>query len=127
MTGTRFLAAAAVCAAGVGLFGPRLLGGPAFVDEISIVNPSEYDVHVEVSGGGEEGWMSVTTATQRSTAAAQAVIDQGATWVFRFSTQGRPGGEVRISRADLRREAWAVRVPDAVVDSFRSRGVPASP
>ena len=127
MTAPRFLAAVAVCAVAVGLLGPRLLGGPAFVDEVSIVNPSEYDVHVEVSGGGEEGWMSITTATKRSTTAAQAVIDQGATWVFRFSTQGRAGGEVRISRADLRRDGWTVRVPDTVVDGFRRQGVPASP
>ena len=127
MTAPRFLAAVAVCAAAVGLLGPRLLGGPVFVDEVSIVNPSEYDVHVEVSGAGEEGWMSITTATKRSTTAAQAVIDQGATWVFRFSTQGRGGGEVRISRPDLRRDAWGVRVPDTVMDAFRGRGVPASP
>ena len=127
MSPARFLAAVAAAAVAAGLVGPRALGGPAFVDELSIVNGSEYDVHVEVSDAGRRGWMSVTTATRQSTTSARAVVDQGPTWVFRFGTQGRRSGEIRIASADLRQAGWAVQVPDAVIEGFRRQGAPPSP
>lgn len=127
MSPARFLAWVAGAVVAAGLLGPRVLGGPAFVDELSFVNGSEYDVHVEVSDGGRQGWMSVTTATKQSTTSARAVIDQGPTWVFRFATQGRRSGEIRITSADLRQAGWAVQVPDAVIEGFRREGAPPSP
>ena len=84
------------------LIGSPLLCGPAFVEEVSVVNRSEYDIGVQVSGGERDGWMSVTTAAKRSTNVTADVIDQGRIWVFRFAAQGQQGGEpashVSISR-----------------------------
>ena len=118
------LAATAATLAG----GSLLLRGPTVVEEVSVANPSEFDLHVEVSGGdGREGWLSITTVDSRSTSVAHDVIDQGELWVFRFSAQGRIGGERRIARADLRQAQWSLEVPVEVVDRLRQSGAPATP
>ena len=111
----------------VALLGPRLVRGPAFVERVSVVNPSPYDIHVEVSGDGRTGWMSLTTVGRASTGAALDVVDQGAVWRFRFEAQGRRGGELQVSRADLRQAGWSIEVPEAVVTRLRDAGAPPSP
>ena len=124
----RVLNAAAGVAAIVALaFGPRLLAGPAFVDQISIANRSEYDIHVEVTGADRDGWMSVRTARRRSTSTADDVIDQGAIWIFRFRAQGREGGELQKTRAELQASGWSIDVPDTVVVHLRQLGAPPTP
>lgn len=108
--------------------GSLLLRGPTVVEEVSVANPSEFDVHVEVSRGDDpDGWISITTVDSRSTSVAHDVIDQGELWVFRFSTQGRVGGESRIARDDLRQTQWSLEVPVDVVDRLRQSGTPATP
>lgn len=108
--------------------GSLLLRGPTVVEEVSVANPSEFDVHVEVSRGeGPDGWISITTVDSRSTGVARDVIDQGEQWVFRFSTQGRAGGESRVARAELRQAQWSLEVPVEVVDRLRRSGAPATP
>lgn len=117
-----FAAAAAVLAAA----GRLLLADPALVARVSVVNPSEYDITVEVSRG-DERWLGITTVDNASTGLAYDVIDQGDQWVFRFRAQGRLGGEVRLSRAELRDAGWTVAVPPTVVDRLRQTGAPPAP
>lgn len=122
------LVAAIILAAGAAAFGaPLLLRGPTFVAKISIVNPSEYDIQVEVSGDEGKSSMILTTAGQKATTAAVDVVDQGPSWVFRFSAQGRDGGELRITRAVLKQAGWTVGVPEAVIERLRQQGAPPSP
>ncbi len=127
-TRRRLLAALVVVAAvAFAVGGPRLLRGPAFIDRVAIVNPSEYDLDVDVSGGHRDGWMSVTTAHKGSTTQVEEVIDQGAVWVFRFKAAGYEGGELRTEREDLRRAGWSIEVPASVIDHLRQQGAPTTP
>lgn len=103
--------------------GQLLLRGPSFIDAVKIVNLSEYDIHVEVNGGDQDGWLSVTTADNHATTTAVDVVDQGTTWVFRFSAQGRQGGELRITRTDLKQTDWTIQIPDHVTTRIREEGV----
>lgn len=115
---------AALVALGVGSI---VLRGPAFVDEVSITNSSEYDIGVQVGGADRDGWMAVTTASSRSTTTTRDVIDQGEVWVFRFRAQGREGGEVRVTRRELELADWTLEVPDDVIQHLRDLGAPPSP
>ncbi len=79
------------------------------------------------------GWACVidaaaqTTAAKGSTTSAADVIDQGPTWRFPFRAQGRDGGELRISRADLEQAGWSIGVPTPVIDRLRQQGAPPTP
>ena len=112
----------AVAACGVAV--PR---GPRFVDEISVVNRSEFDIRVEVSGDGVKGWMNLVTADRSSTTAASDILDQGAVWLFRFGAQGRDGGDLRIPRADLEQAGWVLEIPEDVIERLRRAGAPPTP
>jgi hypothetical protein len=100
---------------------------PALVDKVSVTNPSEYDIGVQVSSGDRDRWMAITTAARRSTTTTVAVIDQLEVWVFRFRAQGRDGGDLRITRHDLDQAGWAVTVPDDVIRHLRDAGAPPPP
>lgn len=105
-----------------------LLRGPTVVPRVSIVNGSELDNLVEVSGrDGGGGWTSVTTVDRRSSSQVSDVIDQGELWIFRFRAQGRTGGEIRLARGDLRGAGWSLEIPPEVVDRLRTSGAPATP
>jgi hypothetical protein len=128
MSGTRSLLVGGLAAAALLLLaGTLLLRGPGVVAEISIVNPSEFDVQVDVSRPGGEGWTSVATVDSGSSSVARDVIDQGEIWVFRFRAQGRDGGERPMSRPDLRRAGWSFEIPAEVIDRLRQSGAPATP
>lgn len=120
--------AAAVLSAGLAVgLGSALLGGPAFVERVSVVNDSPYDIHVEVTGEERAGWLSVTTADHGATGLGLEVIDQGPIWIFRFTAQGRGGGELRVLRGDLQQAGWTIEVPDAVIDRLRQAGATPTP
>jgi len=120
--------AAAVISAGLAVgLGSALLGGPAFVERVSVVNASPYDIHVEVTGEARDGWLSVTTVDHGATGLGLEVIDQGPIWIFRFTAQGRDGGELRILRRDLQQAGWSIEVPDAVIDRLRQAGASPTP
>ena len=113
--------------AAVATVGPHLLRGPTFIAEMKIVNPSEYDIHVDVRSGEGDGWLPVTTANSGATTAAVDVVDQGADWVFRFSAQGRHGGELRTTRTNLKQAAWSIDIPEHVTAHLRQQGALPSP
>lgn len=117
------LVALAALVAGVVVL--RLLAGPGFVDRISFENPTVYDLHVEVRGGGGDGWLALATSVRQDTAVVEDVVDVGAVWVFRFSAQGTAAGELRVTREELERDGWRVIVPDRVGERLRELAVPA--
>jgi len=100
---------------------------PAFVDRVRIDNRSGYDVHVDVAAGAGQSRLPLGVAAQQCTTAFDDVLDAGPTWVVRFTTQGRDGGAIAVSRAQLEQNGWTLRVPDDVVDRFRAAGAPPAP
>jgi hypothetical protein len=85
----------------------------SFIDEVTIVNETEYPAHVEVSDGTGDAWMGLTTVDPQSTMTVEEVIDQGEMWVFRFDYVGKYHEEVEISRRELEQGDWTIEVPSS--------------
>ena len=109
------------------LVGTIVLADPARVSHLTVTNASEYDVNIKLTSGEGGNWLPFAVVGQRSIREFQDVLDQGDTWVFAFTPQGRGGGEITISRADLSAAGWKVAVPESVIERFRTMGAPPSP
>lgn len=105
----------------------RMLEQPAAIDALTVDNPSAYDLSIDVGGGDGKGWMTVGTARRRATTTFQEIIDQGGIWTFRFAAQGVDGGAIEVSRAELERNGWRLRIPESVSEGLRSQGAPPPP
>lgn len=102
------------------------LAPPPTVDRITIVNPTGYDLDVDVAGPERGSWLPVAIAEARTERVAEEVIDQGEEWVFRFLHWGDPVGELSITRAELVGDGWQVEVPGEVEARLRQLGRPPS-
>jgi hypothetical protein len=102
-----------------------LLAEPDRVGALTIANASDYNLEVEIGPGDHGGWLALPGVPSRATREFRDVLDQGGTWIFAFRAQGRDGGRVMMSRADLRKAGWHVDVPDDVVERLRAAEAPA--
>jgi hypothetical protein len=100
------------------------LRGPSLVNRITIDNPSEYDIHIDVREPGSSARLPVGVANQRCVTSFESVIDQGSVWVVEFRAQDLDGGRLTLDRSQLERDNWTIRVPTAVVESLRQTAVP---
>jgi hypothetical protein len=107
--------------------GIRLLDEPDRVARLTVANPSEYVVDVSITSGGHRGRLLLSGVPVQATREYHDVLDAGATWVFSFRAQGRDGGEMTVSRADLATSGWHVTIPAPVIDRLRTGGAPANP
>ena len=97
----------------------RLVPDPATVDRVTIRNGTEYDLDVDAAASDHDGWTAVGIAPARSDGSFEQIIDHGGEWVFRFTGQGRDGGEVQITRDELEANDWVLTVPPSVADQIR--------
>ncbi len=104
----------------------RLVPDPSTVDRVTIRNPTEYDLDVDAGTAGD-GWTPVGIAIARSDTTIKDVIDVGDSWTFRFTGQGRDGGQVPVTREQLAANDWNFDVPASVGDRIRATGAPPSP
>jgi hypothetical protein len=116
-----------IAIAAVLLVGIIVLAGPARIGHLSVTNASEYDINIELTSGQSGTWLPFAVVGQRSTREFQDVLDQGDTWVFAVSAQGRTGGEITVSRTDLEAAGWKFTVPDSAIERIRQDGAPPSP
>lgn len=100
---------------------------PARIDRLTVVNPTDYDVIVEVAGAEGGGWLTVSSVERGTTAVVGDVVDQGGTWRFRIRGQGRAGGVVELRRAELASDGWRFTVPPEVGARLERAGAPPSP
>jgi hypothetical protein len=100
--------------------------GPHFVPHMTVVNPTAYDLTVDVNGP-DGALTNLGVANRRLTTAFADVVDQGPVWVFHFRAQGQDGGTAQYNRDDLRAAGWRVTVPAAVDTRLRSAGVQPPP
>lgn len=98
----------------------RITEGPDFVDRVSVVNRTGYDLDVDVSGASRDGWLPLSVSTAGTTDATRDVIDMHDTWVFRFSHEGVAAGELEVSRDQLATNGWKVQVPARVAQQLRT-------
>jgi hypothetical protein len=101
----------------------RSANGPDFVDHLTIVDGTAYTVDVDVAGARGDGWVGVGTVGAGRTARFEEVVDQGPTWLIRFSYADVDGGEVRVTRAQLERDGWRVTVPADVATRLAAAGL----
>jgi hypothetical protein len=99
-------------------------GPPGTVEEITIANPTSYDLAVEVAGRARESWLPVAIVEAGSEDAAQQVLDRGEVWVFRFLHWGEPVTELTMTRTELERNGWRVDVPAEVEERLEELGRP---
>lgn len=118
---------AAIGAVVLAIAAAGLARGPEFVPRVAVVNPTPYEISVDVQGGPGEGWVALGYVDQDATTAVHDVLDQGGRWTFRFQAQGRDGGRVTMTRASLARADWRLAVPDEVEARLRQAGAPPSP
>lgn len=94
----------------------------SYVERVVLVNPTEYDVLVDVRSADGKSWLGLGIAKRDSETLVQEVIDQGETWVFRFSYVGEHLGQDRISRSDLVRNRWRYEIPERVGETLKEKG-----
>lgn len=102
-----------------------LLGGcdgVSHVERVVLVNPTQYDLLVDVRSADEASWLGLGIAHRTAETAAQQVIDQGETWVFRFSYAGEEFGEERISRSNLVQNRWRYEIPERYGQILKDKG-----
>src|SRR2546430_11210638 len=85
--------AIAVAVIVVMLVGLIVLDGPSRVGRLTLANPSEFDIVVDVSSGDGVRWLPLAVLERGATRDYAGVLDQGSTWTFRFRAQGRDSGE----------------------------------
>lgn len=101
-----------------------LLGGAAcssvsFVDEVAVVNDTEYSANIDVTSETRDGWLLLTSVEPHSTTIVKEIIDQGETWIFRFDYIGKYEQEVDFSRRELERSNWTIDVPQSFEQRLR--------
>ncbi len=113
--------------AGASIFVLGACSSVSFVDELSIVNETEYSASVEVTGIDRDGWLELKLVEPHSTTVVEDVIDQGEVWIFRFDYLGKHQEEVEVSSSELAQSDWSVQVPQSFEQSLRDMGVPPPP
>ena len=102
-------------------------GGPATVARLTFENPTVYAIDIEVSPGTATGWTPAGSVRQQSTVDVEEVTDQGDVWLFRFTGQGKTGGELRLSRSELEASGWRIVIPAEVGTRLADAGAPPTP
>jgi hypothetical protein len=101
------------------LLGGAACSGVSFVDEVAVVNDTEYSANIDVTGKIQNGWLLLTSMEPHSKTTVKEVIDQGETWIFRFDYIGKYKEEVEISRRELERSNWTIEVPQSFEQRLR--------
>ncbi len=104
------LALAAVAAA-VGIGVGSITRGSAFVERITVDNPTLYNLQVDIGAPGEGQVLAVGTVPREGSRQFHQVVDQGERWVFRLSFGVEEVGEIEVPRPQLEQDGWKVAVP----------------
>jgi hypothetical protein len=95
----------------------RLVTGPSFVEKITFVNSSPYDIDVDVTDRERAGWLQLGEVEDRAATVVEDVIVQGDVWIVRLADG--EGGELRITREELQRAGWRIQIPATVEARLR--------
>ncbi len=105
-----------ILAIGAAIVTNRVTTVPANVERVTFVNSSDDTIDVAVNDADLSGWMSLGPVGPGATSTVQQVVDQGPTWVFRFTAQGVDGGKLVMSRTALVAARWRVVIPARVIE-----------
>jgi hypothetical protein len=108
-------AAIAGVAALLGAF--ALVRAPDVVTDVTLVNRTGEMLDVDVRGESDGELVALAVLPPRGNVQVPDVVDQGDTWVFEVSREGRALGNIRLTRAQLERDGWRVVLPAQLVAS----------
>ena len=97
------------------------------IERVVVVNPTAYDVHVDVRAKDRPGWSGLGNARHEAETPFHEVVDQGDTWVVRFSYGDEDGGEITLSRRRLAADRWRIEVPEDVGRRLAEHGISPPP
>ncbi len=106
--------------------GSSFLDPARLVPRLTAVNPGPYQVNLEIGRPGSAGWSDLGTVGRASTKVIEEVVDEGSSWVFRFSYGRVPAGELTVSRTQLKGDGWKFTVPPEIFERLRAAGLPPS-
>jgi hypothetical protein len=93
-----------------------------YVDRIEIVNPTEYDLLVDVRSREDGSRLPLGIAKHGTESLREQVLDVGENWIFAFNYLGEEVGSARIKRSELESTGWRVMIPEEVGAKLRERG-----
>jgi hypothetical protein len=123
MTWTLGLAFVLAVFVAVETFAVWAVRAPGSLDRVTIENPNVHNLEIDVGDADRDRWLGLGTATREASRTFESVIDQGDTWVFRFRYGGIDGGQVVVSRDDLKSNRWRVLVPEEVGTRLTQAGL----
>ena len=103
-----------------------LVDSPARVP-LTVVNNTNYELTIATSKPGTNSWLPLLVINPGEERTVQGAIDPGPEWLFRFAGQGRDGGEIAVTRDELRDAGWRFEVPPAVVAQLEEAGATPPP
>ena len=109
-----------------GLIVPRL-GLPPMVPPLTVDNPTPYTVFIEARDGPHDGWAPIAIVHARHTDTETQLVDEGANWDLRFTSQGVVLDGYHVTRAQLAADHWHYTVPSDVTRRLEARGITPSP
>ena len=119
--------AAVLAAATLFVVAQRLARSPSTVAHVTIVNPTPYDLEVEVTGAGRAHGLTLGSVGRDQTKVIDDVLDQGSQWIFHFRKGHDDAGAVTMPKAQLARDHWQLTVPASVAAQLAAAGAQPSP
>jgi hypothetical protein len=89
---------------------------------LTVVNHTDYELTIATSKPGSNSWLPLLVIDPGEERTVQGAIDPGPEWVFRFAGQGRDGGEIAVTRDELRDAGWRFEVPPEVITQLEEAG-----
>ena len=105
----------------------QLLAAPHEIARLTVENPTDYSLLVEVSDGHHDGWLPMATIDRHATTNVEQLYDVGDTWRFRVWAQTADAGTFLLTRKQLERADWRVQIPHRVGNALRAAGVEPQP
>ncbi|MGZ8735162.1 MAG: hypothetical protein ACXW1M_08245 [Acidimicrobiia bacterium] len=99
-----------------------LTRGPAFVDRLTVVNPTRMPVEVSVAAPGSDDRLDIGAVAPRSRATFEDVVDMGDDWEMQLVANGRAEVRTTVSRAELIDGSWTFTVSEGLQSELTSRG-----
>ncbi len=99
-----------------------LLAEPSKVSSVHLVNSSDLDIRVAVSGSDAGATLGLAVVPARATRTVEGVLDQGDTWVFHYSSGPFVADPVAVARRTLEADGWRVEIPATVITRLTQMG-----
>lgn len=98
----------------VALLQASFLDTVPLVPRLTVDNPTQFDINVDLANGDRRGWVHLGTVGRESQSVLEEISDPGATWVLRLSYAGVEAGELVVPRSDLPAADWRLSIPAEV-------------